>query len=62
MEMTPEIKTGTLFIPIFPFSFKVILLGDRWVAPADWPSIPRTIIYTATNTRLFLLSQEVHCA
>jgi hypothetical protein len=32
------------------------------MASADWSAVPKTIIYTATSSRSFLLSQEVRFA
>jgi hypothetical protein len=52
----------TSFIPIFPYRFEVSLRGDRWMTTADGSAIPKTVIYTATSSCSFLLSQEVRFA
>ena len=53
--MIPGTQVGTSFLQIFPCRFEVSLQGDRWMASADWSAIPRTVLYTATNSRSFLL-------
>ena len=61
-EMIPGTQVGTSFILIFHYYFEVSLRGDRWMASADRSAIPKTVIYTATSSRSFLLSQEVRFA
>jgi len=60
--MIPGTQVGTSFLQIFPCRFEVSLESDRWMASADWSAIPRTVLYTATNSRSFLLIQDVRFA
>ena len=62
VEVIPGTQVGTSFIPSFPYYFEVSLRGDRWMTTADWSAIWKTVIYTATSSRSFLLSQDVSFA